>query len=344
MPGDEWLWPDFLEWLNSSTDNTPGDIFLCSNGGHIWLVAKFGSGFNFPKKYIYGSKTDSSGDPADGEDDCLADNWYLIQANGAKPSEVQYKAYTRKELRKLKNDFLTDPKLSNKTFTTSTSAQIVTKLTSILNNPDYQTVITENKGSFFLFSATPLVLLNARLHFKKTPKPEGQTISIQVRQNQILQNGYKKATPTAGPQGELVQMAVTKKVVKAIFTKAQGDSESYSTKMGEVHRGHDPDGNPYVDAFTSVQDKTFVAYRLKRLNPDTGFLNIAPNTTMPAWAAIMRKKQGTGAPTTNPKDIKNPISNDSVALPFGVHDCRPVWWPEPFIELDDKVADGDADG
>jgi hypothetical protein len=73
-----WKWRSFVPWLKELRDFKAGTIFICGGHGHVFLIVRFGSKFNFPKKYIFG----------EGASGLCDVGWYMIHASGPKVENI----------------------------------------------------------------------------------------------------------------------------------------------------------------------------------------------------------------------------------------------------------------
>lgn len=160
--GGSWRWRPFLRWLDRETDAAPGTIYVCGSGTHVWMIVRFGRGFNFPKKYIFG-------DRATGECD---EGWYKIHASGPsvrnQPNLI-FKSYTRSfiedRIERFRNRRNPDARTSLKTFPGA-----VDTFAEIANCFESELVRAPAMNNVKVFRGTPLFWMNGRVYVDDTPR------------------------------------------------------------------------------------------------------------------------------------------------------------------------------
>lgn len=135
-----WTWRTFYDFLK--TDAKVGDVYMCCSGGHAWLMVKFGPGFTFPKKYIFGK--DATGDCEEG--------FYRVHASGPAPYAVLWKDHTPASLKKLAKEY-------RKKKTSPMLQTIAENLEAAIEEAE----VNDDIESFKVFRGTNLAVTNAKI-------------------------------------------------------------------------------------------------------------------------------------------------------------------------------------
>jgi hypothetical protein len=189
-----WLWIDFLRFLENNSRQ--GEIFVCANGGHAWLVVVFGNKFTVPKRLIYG---DPGSDGNNIYDQPCEKGFYEIQASGPEPFSMLYDDYPpKKKLDTTKAEnlqqqtqlnwwttkwpkVLTNLKLETSIYKKYNNDEVVAGAQKVIDKINNNEVTVIHNGvkkirKMKVFRGTPLVWRNRRLFLEGDNLKQAYTI------------------------------------------------------------------------------------------------------------------------------------------------------------------------